>query len=531
MEYIMKHYSVLAGLAALLLIFSLAGCKPSGPDASAPDSSAEESTAATTADSSDADSAEPDDSSDSASGNATTAQGGDKTNSTNKPQSNSTTKKPGAKTTVFTTKRTTYSTAAIKYPAAPNANFKYQTSSVDKKNDMKFLVPVSEKFTVAQPKTGAKEKNGVYNALDFGATPNDLSDDSDALNEAFSYAGSNAVLYIPGGLYIINKPLTIPAGVQVAGDFTAPGCTNPTVFLAYYGHGDAGKSPLITIGGSSTFSGIQIYYPKQDKKSPVKYPATIRSTSPDTTIDTVFIVNPWEALNFRPESGRHYIRNFYAQPLNVGISIDNCLDVGRLRNIRFDSYWSEYAADYQRKNATGIYIKRSDWQYVDTVTICNMQNGWHFDSSAANVLLDNCQTVACDKSVLVDDSRNGAGVIFSKCTLDGQFKVVYTNGGNLTLRDCVLTANKYNSSVMRVAGSGALILRSSLIDSSKSSSKKDPALFIDTDQTVISGNTFSGGAAVQIHLDSEVKGATVVGNVVPGGAVKVEKATDGNVVQ
>ena len=82
-----------------------------------------------------------------------------------------------------------------------------------------------------------------------------------------------------------------------------------------------------------------------------------------------------------------------------------------------------------------------------------------------------------------------------------------------------------------IAFTHSTALRSSLIDSSKSSNKKDPALFIDTDQTVISGNTFSGGAAVQIYLDSEVKGATVVGNVVPGGTVKVEKATDGNVVQ
>ena len=527
----MKRYSVLAGLTALLLIFSLAGCQQT-PETSEDPSA--ESTAGTTAagepntDLSEEQSAGQPDSSDNA---ATASDGDSKTNATQKPGTNNNkTTKPGAKTTVFTTKKTTYSTSPIQYPAAPNSNFKYQTGSADRKNDMKFLVPVSENFTVAQPKTGAEMKNGVYNAQDFGATPNDLSDDADALNEAFSYAGSNAVLYIPGGLYIINKPLNIPSGVQITGDFTAPGCANPTVFLAYYGHGDANKDPLITIGGSSTFSGIQIYYPKQDKKSPVKYPATIRSTAPDTTIDTVFIVNPWEALNFKPESGRHYIRNFYAQPLNVGISIDNCLDVGRLRNIRFDSYWSEYAADYQRKNATGIYVKRSDWQYVDTVVICNMQNGWHFASSSTNVLLDNCQTVACDKSVLVEDSRSGAGLIFARCTLDGQFKAPYTNSGNITLRECVLTGNKYNGSVLKVSGSGSLILRGSLVDSSKSGNKNEPALFLDADQAVVSGNTFAGGASVQIRLDSEVKGATVVGNVVPGGEVKIDNATEGSVI-
>lgn len=524
----MKRYSAIAWIAALLLILSMVGCQPSDQPESSEDSAAESMAESTGDAESVAESAGEDE------GETTTAPSGDSTTtsgtgssatakpgSTKAPTKVPTQKDSGSKTTVFTTKKAATTKFNPTYPAAPNSNFKYQTSAHDKSGDMKFLVPVSENFTTATPKNEGKLVNGVYNALDFGATPNDLSDDSDALNQAFDYAGTNAPLYIPAGIYIINRPLYIAGSVQIVGDFTAPGCANPTVFLAYYGHGDEDAEPLITMGDSSSIRGIQIYYPKQDKKSPVEYPPTIKSTDPDTTVDTVFIVNPWEALDFRAESGRHFIRNVYSQPLQQGLSIDNCLDVGRLRNIQFRSYWSATAAEYQRENAVGIDIGRSDWQYVDTVYMENMKTAWYFSASTSNVLLNDCVTAACNQSVLVEGSRTGAGLVFSACQLDGQFRVSYTNAGNITLKDCVLTANKYSAPLLNVHGSGNFIMRNCLADGSKSSDKSQPVLRLNTDQAIISGNTFIG-SGVHIRIEGEVKGATLVGNVVPGGKLNLE---------
>lgn len=517
----MKRYSALSGILALLMILTMVGCQQSDDPVTSEEASTE-----STVESSEGMESTPE--SDSGSNETTTSSANNATGSTQssktdgtKKTTKATTKDSGSKTTVFTTKKTTTTKLSVKYPAAPNSNFAYQTSSYDRDGDMKFLAPVSENFTTATPKNDGKMVNGVFNALDFGATPNDLSDDSDALNQAFNYAGSNGVLYIPAGLYIINRPLYISSNAQVVGDFTAPGCENPTVFLAYYGHGDEDKEPLITMTGCTSLRGIQIYYPKQDKKSPVEYPPTIKSTDPDTTVDTVFVVNPWEALDFAAEAGRHYIRNFYAQPLKLGLTIDNCLDVGRLRNIQFRPYWSHYAADYQRENATGVVIGRSDWQYVDTVHMSDMKVGWSFEGSAANVLLNDCTTTACYQSVVVEGSRSGAGLIFSECSLDGQFRVSYTNAGNITLNKCVLTANKYNAPLLNIHGAGNFILRNCLADGSKSSNKSEPVLRLNTDQAIISNNTFIG-SGVHIRIEGEVKGATLVGNVVPGGKLHLE---------
>ncbi len=524
----MKRYAAIAWIAAGLLILSMVGCQPSEQEASSEDS-ATESVAESTVDVESTPESEDtgaEDTTTTPSADGTTAPAGTGSSSTKKPgstkaPSKATTKDSGSKTTVVTTKKATTTKFDPTYPAAPNGNFKYQTSTHDKSGDMKFLVPVSENFTTATPKDGGKLVNGVYNALDFGATPNDLSDDSDALNQAFNYAGTNAPLYIPAGLYIINRPLYIASNVQVVGDFTAPGCASPTVFLAYYGHGDEDAEPLITMGDSSSIRGIQIYYPKQDKKSPVEYPPTIKSTDPDTTVDTVFIVNPWEALDFKAEAGRHFIRNVYSQPLKLGLSIDNCLDVGRLRNIQFRAYWSATAAEYQRENAVGIDIGRSDWQYVDTVYMENMKSAWYFSATTSNVLLNDCTTAACYQSVLVEGSRTGAGLIFSDCRLDGQFRVSYTNAGTITLKDCVLTANKYSAPLLNIHGLGTFIMRNCFADGSKSGDKSQPVLRLNTDQAIVSGNTFVG-SGVHILIDAEVKGATLVGNVVPGGTLNLE---------
>lgn len=527
----MKYDKGLAWIAAVLMALSLAGCQTKKSTSSVPGktgtSAATDTTEDTTAGMSGGETGftDPSQSQGSADTTAPTKSPPSSGKSSGSKSGNGST----AGTSIITTKRTgATTTAQIKYPNPPNSNFVYQTSKYDNSADMKFLVPVKESFSLAPPKSGAEPVNGVYNARDFGATANDLSDDADALNEAFSRVGSNGVLYIPGGLYIINKPLSIPSGAQVVGDFTTPGCANATIFLAYYGHGDANKEPLITMGGSSVLQGIEIYYPKQDKNSPVAYPATIKSNSPDTTIDTVFAVNPYVALDFKRESGRHYIRNFYSQPLKTGLMIDNCLDVGRLRNIHFRAYWSKNAASYQRNNAVGIEITRSDWQYVDTVYMDDMKIGWNFLSSSSNVLLNDCVTSGCVRSVNVEDSRRGAGVIFSKCTLDGQFYVKYTNAGSVTLQDCVITANKYNATPVVFHGLGTCILRKSVIDTANGSDKSAPALLLNVDQAIVSGNTFSGSYATHIKIDTEVKNAVVKDNVVAGGTLKVDQQGGGN---
>ncbi|MBQ8228334.1 MAG: hypothetical protein IJZ88_04900 [Clostridia bacterium] len=83
------------------------------------------------------------------------------------------------------------------------------------------------------------------------------------LNEAATTGG---VVYLPGGLYRFDNPITVPAGVELRGSSSVAtrcqgGNSSGTLIISYYGYKD-GDSPLITLGGNGAgFNGIRVDYP------------------------------------------------------------------------------------------------------------------------------------------------------------------------------------------------------------------------------------------------------------------------------
>jgi hypothetical protein len=62
-------------------------------------------------------------------------------------------------------------------------------------------------------------RNLPVNVKDFGALGNGVTDDSAAIQAAFTYADSvDRAIYIPGGDYIIGTTLTPPSGMMIQGD-------------------------------------------------------------------------------------------------------------------------------------------------------------------------------------------------------------------------------------------------------------------------------------------------------------------------
>src|SRR5207248_11665955 len=66
-------------------------------------------------------------------------------------------------------------------------------------------------------------------------------------------------------------------------------------------------------------------------------------------------------LSGGPATGRVTLRGIWGQPLNEGITFDNCQDVVRLEDVHFFPYWKVGpVADWQLEHGTAITLRRVD---------------------------------------------------------------------------------------------------------------------------------------------------------------------------
>ncbi len=76
---------------------------------------------------------------------------------------------------------------------------------------------------------------------------------------------SGGVVYLPGGLYRFDNPVTVPDNVELRGSSAVAtrcqgGNSSGTLILSYYGY-SKDSAPLITLGSGSGLNGIRIDYP------------------------------------------------------------------------------------------------------------------------------------------------------------------------------------------------------------------------------------------------------------------------------
>lgn len=94
----------------------------------------------------------------------------------------------------------------------------------------------------------------MFNVMDYGAAGNGTTDDTVAINRAITAAAAvaPAVVYAPGGLYLISSALVIPAGVMLVGDGRGITIIWQNTLPAY---GSVTNSPnasdVVTVGGSN----------------------------------------------------------------------------------------------------------------------------------------------------------------------------------------------------------------------------------------------------------------------------------------
>ncbi|CAF4116184.1 unnamed protein product [Adineta steineri] len=237
----------------------------------------------------------------------------------------------------------------------------------------------------------------------YNATGDGVTDDTNAIQRALNDAGNmgGGIVFAPQGNYLIASQLIIPAATVLQGvaSHVQKQWGNPstktifgTTLLAIADAGNDTGLPFISLAGdSSGIEGLQIFYPNQVAKNPpVPYPWTIRCGQKGLSIENNFVknvllVNSWKGIDAATyQAPRHWFENVYGQPLLLGITVDQCYDIGRINHIHFWPFWSQDSAllEWINNNGVTFLFLRTDWEIVEDVFSWGYQTGMAFRTSS-----------------------------------------------------------------------------------------------------------------------------------------------------
>ncbi|GBF74421.1 putative S-layer protein [Paenibacillus sp. 598K] len=243
--------------------------------------------------------------------------------------------------------------------------------------------------------TGGAPVISAFRATDFGAVGDGVTDCTAALRQAIAAAAEagGGSIWLAAGRYRISGTLKLPRSVYLVGEWQAPprGLGQGTILLACPPADH--PEPLLIVDQSAGVVGLTIYYPEQRLDSPIPYPAAIQLgevMGDFASIRNVTLVNPYIGILVGPLNNElHTVQNVYGCPLKVGIAINKTYDIGRIEEVHFSpEYWCDYPqsgiererlTEWLRREAIGMRIQRSDWEYVYRFTTVDYGIGIAFD--------------------------------------------------------------------------------------------------------------------------------------------------------
>jgi hypothetical protein len=330
------------------------------------------------------------------------------------------------------------------------------------------------------------------NVMDFGAAGNGVVDDTPAIQKALDAAvDQGGTCFLPVGSYRLEGSLKVPPGVTLKG--TYPGIPHPmhpvgTVLLVYGGKGNTNAEPTIILGFNASVRNVLIHYPEQQAPPEVvAYPWTIQIRGQMCQVVEVAMTNPYRAIDAGTHANElHVIRDVYACPLNMGVYIDQCYDVGRLENVHFnpnlwkriglqptlppppegfqggdDAYWNSILQPYLRENLVGFKIGRTDWEYISNCFVIFAKQGFLFDDfghGPGNALVSQSGSDLGPVAVQVNRTQKHSGVQFSNCQFMSTVRIGPENTGPVKISNSGFWVIRETLEQVVNEGSGTVIL-------------------------------------------------------------------------
>ncbi len=181
------------------------------------------------------------------------------------------------------------------------------------------------------PKT---DKLYIYTGISGGE-----EDCSAELQAMLDKAGkTGGIVYLPGGVYRLNRAITVPKNVQLRGCVGSPSRNGGTMLISYYGNTNRvlpNTDPaLITLAEGSGVVGIRIVFPKNGPKGVSKTVYAIRGEGKNVYCVNSSIVAAANGIDFKDCDGYHIkkvITGCYENTFRVGGKggvIEGCLQNG-----------------------------------------------------------------------------------------------------------------------------------------------------------------------------------------------------------
>ena len=381
----------------------------------------------------------------------------------------------------------------------------------------------------------------------FGATGTGEKDDSAAIQKALDECAAKAggTVKLPAGKYRLDKPITVPSGVILSGEWEAPHhaqLANGTVILAYAGKGKEDDPPLVSLSPSSGIKGVTFFYPEQRIPGTQPYPWTIQGSGMHCSVMDVTLVNPYKAIDFGTNANElHYIRNVFGCPLKVGVFVDRCTDIGRIENVHFNPHywmraevegiptWNDLSA-YLWQNCTAFEFGRTDWEYVLNTFSYGCKVGMRFFASKHGACNGNFLGNGVDwaqTAVLVEQTQE-PGLLFTNGEFVGgegaetEIEVTSSHKGVVQFSNCAFWGP--TKRVARVAGNGMV----SFSQCNFVNWKPGVAAIEASDGDVtVNACRFSHGER-HVMLGPNVKTAVISGNTMSG-PIEIENQSKGDV--
>lgn len=276
----------------------------------------------------------------------------------------------------------------------------------------------------------------------FGAVADGVTDDTNAINTALAQAAidGGGCVYIPEGRYFINQTIYIPSSVSLCGDWINPEIENAgskgTILIG--GENIKNQDSFIQLRGESCgLMNVVVMYKQQASSA---YPVAItQPTGNSATIQNVTIINVNDAISFGTQNASqlHTVKNVYISCLGIALFMDRIYDIGRLENIHVSPrYWQENIiypvkdkqsiADTMFENATGFFLRRSDWEYTYNMFLEGLKNGIVVTKTEADMALTgsnaefmNVYITDCDMALTIEYT-NFIGLTFTNLQITTQ---------------------------------------------------------------------------------------------------------------
>ena len=258
-------------------------------------------------------------------------------------------------------------------------------------------------------------------------TEDDVSSELQSRLDAVGRKGGGTV-FLSAGTYTLAKPLVLPVGVTLRGDYSAERPSSGTVLRILGGRGEAEGTAAVSLNPGSGLMGLVFWYPEQSLSNPIPYPWTVRTTlrapvaaDNQTVVDCTF-VNSWKGIAIGPEWNElHTFRRLRICALSVGFAVDSTTDIGRVSEVVVSpSVWASSGFANSPDAATlaswlhghdtiGADYGRSDWEFIWRLKVDGYATGVRFRKGArglTNAVMADSDVDRCGTALFADTLNN-----------------------------------------------------------------------------------------------------------------------------